>query len=725
MADEFIMVDGNRTGSANVNEPDTALNVLRLGHRIGRGTSGDTYLARLHSKNEDFSNFHEVAVKVLPKQSSSACPAREQAILAQLNSLIEGLRGKPRNVICAPLHAAIANEQIRVIMPLYPKSLGDIMTHQHGERLTMDQFLKYGAAICKSVAVLHAQGRLALDLKPNNFFVDENDQAVIGSFGLPLLLAGDYGADPESSEGAAGEPVLWLGTPTHMAPEQWAPALRGPLCKESDAWGFACAAIEMCTGISPWKGKQAAEIYEAVVLRREKPRLPLGLPVAVERVLQQCLEYDPRKRPSFERMAIAFAKPDSLYSVKDWLVVKPTAGDERRTNRLGVVAQVTGTDSVDLQLCDWGAGNLMPYSGDDIIAIHEPFVAGNTVRLKAEVKSPRFGWCEAAATDSAGRDLGIPREGLIETVQAKSAQLSLQFPSLGAYAAFKNYRTDPSEVELSSGGIAAGDWVRVRRSLPSVEAALLAGRPASLVGLVWKVEKDTTLSVAFSGLGVLQMGVVPGRDVERVEGFTNGQWVRVKRSVEEPKYGWPARGGGEAAGGMKRWWIGRIRSIAPNGLLEVHFPGRLFGGGKTHRADPGEVEVVRFKETHELQEKMEILESYHWGIKPAMIGLSLWVAFKALRVGTVVIKNLASGSGSDGARPPVLVLDEAQTMQKREEEQNGGGKKFGLFGLGGPTPNSSNSSGKEGNGSGNGNSAEGAQGEAPKEKVRDWFLVQM
>lgn len=148
---------------------------------------------------------------------------------------------------------------------------------------------RYGIQLIKGIQELHSLGLLVLNLKPSNFLLNENGQAVLGDFGLPYLLLGIPLADPDFASR--------LGTPSYMAPEQWEPEVRGPIAHETDSWGFGCSIVEMLTGIRPWFGRSIKEIYESVVIRGEKPQIPGGLPPAVQNILYSCFEYDFRHRP--------------------------------------------------------------------------------------------------------------------------------------------------------------------------------------------------------------------------------------------------------------------------------------------------------------------------------------------------------------------------------------------------------------------------------------------
>lgn len=154
--------------------------------------------------------------------------------------------------------------------------------------------------IIEGIIELHSCGLLALNLKPCNFLLDDQDTAILGEFGTPILFF--------DNAATKSQPVPWMGTPNYMAPEQWGPSVRGPISTETDAWGFAASMVEMVTGTRPWDGMTADEIYNTVVVRRQKPVLPGELPPAVSKVLKSCFEYDYRQRPSFKEILRAFTR---------------------------------------------------------------------------------------------------------------------------------------------------------------------------------------------------------------------------------------------------------------------------------------------------------------------------------------------------------------------------------------------------------------------------------
>ena len=73
-------------------------------------------------------------------------------------------------------------------------------------------------------------------------------------------------------------------------------------------WGFAWSILEMFSGVQTWCAKSPDEIYQSVVLKKEKPIFPYNLPAEVENVLSSCFEYDFRDRPLMSDILQAFER---------------------------------------------------------------------------------------------------------------------------------------------------------------------------------------------------------------------------------------------------------------------------------------------------------------------------------------------------------------------------------------------------------------------------------
>ncbi|CAK9170386.1 unnamed protein product [Ilex paraguariensis] len=297
---EFELVEGDSdqhrsvVASPNQVSPWIDPTTIKLRHRIGRGSFGDVWLATHHQTTEEYEQYHEVAVKVLhPIKDYNA-----QDVLNMLNDLFSKCRGLKG--VCWLHGVTTISGKICIVMKFYEGSIGDKMTRLKRGKLLLRDVLRYGIDLAEGIMQLHSKEILVLNLKPFNFLLDENDQAVLGDIGISCVLLGT--PLPRS------DMTRRLGTPNYMAPEQWLPEVRGPISFETDSWGFGCSIVEMLTGMQPWRGKSVDEIYTLVVEEQEKPYVPGGLPPAVENVIIGCFEYDFRSRPLMEDILHAFKR---------------------------------------------------------------------------------------------------------------------------------------------------------------------------------------------------------------------------------------------------------------------------------------------------------------------------------------------------------------------------------------------------------------------------------
>lgn len=535
--------------------------VLKLTHRIGRGPFGDVWIATLHHFADDYDEYHEVAVKML----NFIREEQMQPFVAKFEGIFDKYQGTQR--VCWPYGISVKNGKICIVMKFYEGSVGGKMAHLKGDRLPLSDILRYGMDVAQGVMELHSKGILVLNLKPFNFLLDEHDLAVIGDFGIPMLLLGI----PLSSSDLA----LRLGTPSYMAPEQWGADVRGPVSYETDCWGFGCSIIEMLTGVSPWYGKSADEIYNAVVLRHEKPKIPNGLPRAVESVIKGCFEYDFRNRPSFADIYFAFQNPHAIFGDSGWVC----AGDKTEAN--------------DISKCNW-------------LFLKDRLQVGDYVRSR---KVPTLNKPENMSVVE-GTVVGIDSD---------------MYVLVRVHGLHDPLRIHASNLERVSLGFAAGDWVRLHGSS---SRSSNSGQKQSSVGVLHSISRDGNVEVAFQGLETLWTGNCS--ELQMAEFFAIGQFVRIKAGIISPRFQWPRK--------RNAWDTGRITWIYPNGCLVVKFPGRLVGNVPT-LADPAEVELVQFRTCVGITKKYQHLEAMHWAVRPVIFTLGILTALKlGMFVGSISLK---------------------------------------------------------------------------------------
>ncbi|KAM5564472.1 protein KINASE OF THE OUTER CHLOROPLAST MEMBRANE 1 [Rosa sericea] len=538
---------------------------LKLRHRIGRGPFGDVWLATHHQSTEDYDEYHEVAIKMFQ-------PIKEDNMKAVLDKLedvfykCQGVEG-----LCRLHGTSIINGKICIVMKLYEGSIGDKMAHLKGGKLSLLDVLRYGITLAMGISELHSREILVLNLKPCNVLLNENDQAILGDFGIPYLLLG--------IPLVSSDMTRRIGTPNYMAPEQWQPEVRGPISFETDSWGFGCIIVEMLTGVRPWCGKSVDEIHFSVVRKQEKPDIPSGLPPAIENILLGCFEYDLRSRPSIMDILNVFKSLQNAVSDVDWTYVGNRAITEKSSS--------TG-------YTEWFLSK-------------DHLLVGDIVRSRKPPNS-----CKPENMD-------VP-EGTVVGIEHDTEQHG--FVLVRVHGIHDPLRVHASTLERVTFGLAAGDWVRLKKE----------DKKYSPVGILHSINRDGSVAVGFIGLETLWKGT--SSEFQMAESYCVGQFVRLKANVLSPRFEWPRKTGGKWATG-KIWWI------LPNGCLVVKFPGILTLGheNSTFVADPAEVESVTFETCPGMVKKYQHLEDFHWAVRPILIALGLFTAMKmGICVGTKIGK---------------------------------------------------------------------------------------
>lgn len=532
---------------------------LKLRHRIGRGPFGDVWLATLNRVNQDYEEFQEVAIKVLH-------PINQDHVKVFLDKIYD-LFSKCKGVdgVCFLQGVSVISGKVCIVMKFYDGSVGDKMARLKGGKLSLPDVLRYGANLAQGIMELHSRGLLVLNLKPFNFLLTETDQAVVGDVGIPFLLLGI----PSSSS----DIVRKLGTSNYMAPEQLQPEVRGPISFETDSWGFGCSIIEMLTGIQPWRGKSADEIYNLVARKQEKPSIPSGLPASLENILVGCFQYDLRMRPSMKDILNAFQSlQNEIQDDDSWMNQENKTVSEKSPSKNGYTEWFLMKDHLQI---------------------------GDTVRSRKSLNS-----CKPES-------MQIP-EGTVVGLEETTDQNSEGFVLVRVHGIHDPLRIHVSTLERVTSGLAAGNWVRLKEE----------DKKHSPVGILHSIDRNGSVTVGFIGMETLWKG--NSSELQMAESYCIGQFIRLKSNVLSPRFEWPNKKGGGT------WATGRISQILPNGCLVVKFPGRLVFGEESSSflADPAEVEVVTFSNSPGMVKKYQHLEDFHWAVRPLLVAFGLFTAMK-------------------------------------------------------------------------------------------------
>ncbi|GER48444.1 protein kinase [Striga asiatica] len=444
---------------------------LKLKYRIGHGPLGDVWLATHHQSGTDYDEHHEVALKMVHPVGNI------NEFLRRFEHLWVKLKSRRMDSVCWLHGISVLSGKICIALRSYEGSVGDRLAHVKGGKLPLPDILRYGIEVAKGVQQLHQIGALVLNLKPNNFLLDERDHIALGDFGIPHLLLGIPWLDSDLASR--------LGTPNYMAPEQWEPGVRGPISHETDSWGFACSMIELLTGIPPWFGQSIEEIHHAVVIRGEKPLVPDGLPPEVEDILKGCFEYDLRNRPLMSDILQAFERSrNAIHSDGSW--------SDLTSNLCVAQSQSRGYTT-------W-------------------YLLKNTLHVGDTVQSRKAPSTSEPLSPAVTKGVVVGLDNNSE----KDGFALVRIPN-----SHNHLRLNVSSLERVSFGFSSGDWVRLKKE----------SREHSSLGILHHIGRDGCVAVGFLGLEVLWRGNFD--EIRKVEPFFVGHFVRLKAEIKNPRFEWP------------------------------------------------------------------------------------------------------------------------------------------------------------------------------------------
>ncbi len=227
----------------------------------------------------------DVALKVLPAAFARdpdrmARFQREAEVLASLNHPnIAAIYG----VEHADGMQALAMEMVEGESPKGP--------------LGFDEAWHIASQIAGALEYAHDKGVIHRDLKPANVKVTPDGVVKLLDFGLAKAFslqtetrASGNGENSPTLTMGATEVGMILGTAAYMSPEQ---ARGKAVDTRADIWSFGVVLYELLTGERLFQGEDAAETLAAVI--QKQPDLS-RVPAKARRLLERCLEKDPKRR---------------------------------------------------------------------------------------------------------------------------------------------------------------------------------------------------------------------------------------------------------------------------------------------------------------------------------------------------------------------------------------------------------------------------------------------
>jgi serine/threonine-protein kinase len=219
--------------------------------------------------------------------------------------------------VCRPLHVDVLQLGDGRFVPflamewLEGESLDAIVTRRREQGLPplgLHKVVKMLRPVAMALHKAHRfpgpQGAMAIihrDLKPENLMfatIAGAESMKILDFGIAKAKRAATQAVGRLTGRAIAEDEMASFTPAYGAPEQWVPKSWGETGPWTDVWGLALTMVEALTGVPPIDGEPWA--MRRICLddkRRPTPRNHgADVPMEVEKVFEQALALDPRKR---------------------------------------------------------------------------------------------------------------------------------------------------------------------------------------------------------------------------------------------------------------------------------------------------------------------------------------------------------------------------------------------------------------------------------------------
>jgi serine/threonine-protein kinase len=266
--------------------PGTRLGVYEITAQIGEGGMGQVYRAT------DTKLKRQVAIKILPPLLAAdpdrlARFQREAEVLASLNH---------SNVAAIYGLEDAGGVKALVLEMVEGPTLADRIA---AGPIPFDEALPMARQLAEALEAAHEQGIVHRDFKPANIKLRPDGTVKVLDFGLakatePIGTVANASQSPTITTPAMTAAGVILGTAAYMSPEQ---ARGKPVDKRADIWAFGCVLFETLTGRRAFAAETSTDAIAAILERDpDWTLLPATTPASIRRLLQRCLEKDPKRR---------------------------------------------------------------------------------------------------------------------------------------------------------------------------------------------------------------------------------------------------------------------------------------------------------------------------------------------------------------------------------------------------------------------------------------------
>jgi serine/threonine protein kinase/predicted ATPase len=262
--------------------PGTGIGRYEIVCLLGSGGMGEVYRAR------DTQLRRDVAIKVISQALSDDSVTVDRFIR-------EGLAASSLNHpnVITIYEAGQAQPGRFIVMELVEgRTLRDLVR----DGLDWERSRDIGRQVAEALAVAHAAQIIHRDVKPENVMVRADGYVKVLDFGLARLEPLEKDGISATVSFATGAGLV-LGTIGYMSPEQ---AQGQTVTTASDVFALGVVLYEAFTGQHPFPAASALGVMHAILsdVPLAPSRIRPELPAAADQIVLECLQKDPRLRPS-------------------------------------------------------------------------------------------------------------------------------------------------------------------------------------------------------------------------------------------------------------------------------------------------------------------------------------------------------------------------------------------------------------------------------------------
>jgi serine/threonine-protein kinase len=244
-------------------------NRYQVRDQLGRGATGVVYEVHDHHQNE------VGALKFILVLSVTGAWTEAQ--------VLTGLRGE---FILPVRNAEVASGVPFIVTAVMPRSVAKQI--EPGIGVDIDQAVHWVRQACRGVARIHDAGLLHNDIKPENLFLSQHDDVLVGDLGLACLRdssgAGHFGGTAETM----APEVATVGATVSRADWQ----AHRPTTVASDVYSLGATLYWLLTGVPPFQVSgdgiatmQAVVAGAPIEIRDLAPQISQALADRVERAM--------------------------------------------------------------------------------------------------------------------------------------------------------------------------------------------------------------------------------------------------------------------------------------------------------------------------------------------------------------------------------------------------------------------------------------------------------